>query len=88
MGSSDSAFQRPPAPVRIVDTAGGTQGMYGGGWVANWLICCWGIGRVGGRAGPEIREEQIMLEIASCSVCNQDQTGFRGWGGGWGGVAM
>lgn len=33
-------------------------------------------------AGPEIREEQIMLEIASCSVCNQDQTGFQVWGGG------
>lgn len=32
--------------------------------------------RAGGRSGLE---PQIILEIASCSVCNQDQTG-SGWG--------
>lgn len=33
-------------------------------------------------AGQAGLEPQIILEIASCSVCNQDQTGSGWWGGG------
>lgn len=51
----------------------GCRGTRHGGGGRNWQIC-WGVG--GGQAGLEL---QIILEIASCSVCNQDQTG-SGWG--------
>lgn len=42
------------------------------GWGWEELVDLWGAGQAG-------LELQIILEIASCSVCNQDQTG-SGWG--------
>ena len=42
------------------------------GWGWEELADLWGAGQAG-------LELQIILEIASCSVCNQDQTG-SGWG--------
>lgn len=41
-------------------------------WGWEELADLWGAGQAG-------LELQIILEIASCSVCNQDQTG-SGWG--------
>lgn len=42
------------------------------GWGWEELADLWGAGQAG-------LELQIILEIASCGVCNQDQTG-SGWG--------
>lgn len=44
-------------------------------WGWEELADPWGAGQAG-------LEPQIILEIASCSVCNQDQTGSGAGGGG------
>lgn len=60
--------------VHIIDAAGGPARMPGheAGWGREELADPWG-------AGQAELELQITLDIARCSVCNQDQTG-SGWG--------
>lgn len=93
VGSSDSAIPRPPplAPVHIVDAAGGAQGTYrsgrgmrgSGGWVVNWLICCWGWGR----AGDQGRADYAGNCQLQCLQSGSNR--FLGWRvGGVGGVTV
>lgn len=74
MGFSDSANQRPlllSILSMLLEGHRGCRGTRQGGAGKSWRIC-------GGQGRLEL-ELQIILEIASCSVCNQDQTGSR-WG--------
>lgn len=74
MGSSDSANQRPRLVSILSMLLEGPVRMPGhkAGWGWEELAYLWG-------AGLAELELQITLDIASCSVCNQDQTG-SGWG--------